>query len=53
MSDTQRLIFIGIILGALILILVGTGAAPVLVQAVVAVAQAVGGFLWGLIPKGK
>ncbi len=53
MSDSQRLIFIGIMLVALILILVGTGAAPVLVQAVVSIAQAVGGFLWGLIPKGR
>ena len=53
MDDPRKMLFVGIMLFALILVLVGTGAWPVLVQIVVSIAQALGGFLWGLVPKGR
>ena len=53
MSDTQRWLFFGIMLTALILILVGSGAWPLLWQLGTVIVNGIGGFLWGLIPKGK
>ena len=53
MPDSRKLLFVGIMLAALLLILAGTGAGPLLAQWVVTIAQAVGSFVWGLIPKAK
>ena len=51
MSGSQKAIFIGIMLVALILILVATGAGPILAAIVVAIGEAIGRFFLSLVPK--
>jgi hypothetical protein len=51
MTGSQKAIFIGIMLAALILILIATGAGPILAGMVVSIGQAIGSFFQALIPK--
>jgi hypothetical protein len=51
MYDWSKMLFAGVILVALILVLVGTGAMPVLIQLGTSIANAVGALVWGLITR--
>jgi hypothetical protein len=51
MYDWSKLLFAGVILVALILVLVGTGAMPILIRVGTSIANTVGAALWTLITK--